>query len=465
MTQEEIQIIRTLLSSLFRNSKGEPYVPTDGQCTIFEAITNPVYKWVWLSAPTRYGKSDNLAMALIYLAKFHNLKIPIVAGSQEKANKIMEYVVAHLSDHPALAEGLIGIEASQVEKLKVQVSKDAIKWRDGGWIYITSVDSRNIKSEGEGVVGEGGDIVVLEEAGLIRRREQFSKIVRMVEGDWGKLVMSGNAVENSVFEDAYNDKAFYKVRVTLEQAIKEGRIDTQRLEQQRKLTTARDWQRYYLVEFPPRDTGMVFRNLNAVLGARPSKPIPGRHYVAGVDLAKHQDFTVIAIYDRNTNEQVYLDRFNQLEWPTQKRRIKAICKYYNDARCKLDATGLGDPVADDLLRAGVKVDPIKLTNTTKNELIDNLVIKIEQEQIKMIRTEDTVEEFTKFTYEQTATGAIRYNAPEGFHDDIVIAHALAVSDLLFIPPKSDAPEPTITQKAKARAIARRNRTKAHYDDY
>lgn len=444
-----------MIQSLFKNSKGEPYIPTKGQCSIFEAITNPNYKWVWISATTRYGKSDNLSIALIYLAKFHNLKIPIVAGSQEKANKIMEYVVSHLSDHPSLSEGLIGFDATKVEKLKTQVSKAAIKWIDGGWIYITSVDSRNIKAEGEGVVGEGGDIVVLEEAGLIKRREQFSKIVRMVEGDWGKLVMSGNAVENSVFEDAYNDPAFYKIRITLDQAIEEGRINLERLEQQKKLTTQRDWERYYLVQFPPNDSGKVFRGLDAVLGARPAKPLAGHNYLAGVDLAKHQDYTVIVIYDRNTNEQVYLDRFNQLDWTVQKRRIKAICNYYNNCICRLDATGLGDPIADDLIRDGVRVDPVKLTSNVKKEIIDNLVIKIEQQQIRMINTAQTVEEFTKYTYEQTATGQIRYNAPEGFHDDIVIAHALAVSGLTVIRPVVELEDIPPIKRAKMRALAKR----------
>src|SRR5690606_35829007 len=102
----------------------------------------------------------------------------------------------------------------------VSVSKNGLRWSDGGWIYITSVDSRSISREGEGVVGEGGDVVVLEEAGLIKHREQFSKIVRMPEEDrgWGKLVMSGNCVENSVFEDAFNDEMYHKVRVDLETA-------------------------------------------------------------------------------------------------------------------------------------------------------------------------------------------------------------------------------------------------------
>ena len=152
--------IKNLISNLFKNSKGEPYKMTDGQCDIFMALTDPFYKWVWISAPTRYGKTETIALAAIILAVNFHLKVPIVAGSMEKANKIMEYIISHLSDHEILYRHLINAqEVKQVDRLKVRMSKEALRWRNGGWIYITSVDSRNVKSEGESVVGEGGDVV------------------------------------------------------------------------------------------------------------------------------------------------------------------------------------------------------------------------------------------------------------------------------------------------------------------
>lgn len=252
ISQKKIQAIRLIINSYFRNSKGEPFQPTDSQCEIFASVIDPRIKWLWLSAPTRYGKSDVLAMALLYLAAFHHLKLPIVAGSEDKAKKIMEYVVAHISDHPSLYSGLINLKLSQVEKLKVTMSKDALRWSGGGWIYITSIDSRSLTKEGEGVVGEGGDVVVLEEAGLIKDKSQFSKIVRMPEANtgWGKLIMSGNCVENSVFEDAYNNPLYHKVRVDLETAIQEGRYTRERLEEQKTQITSKDWKRYFEVLFP-----------------------------------------------------------------------------------------------------------------------------------------------------------------------------------------------------------------------
>lgn len=172
--------------------------------------------------------------------------------------------------------------------------------------------------------------------------------------------------------------------------------------------------------------GHVFRGVRAVTTAVPSKPIDGRLYVIGADLAKVQDYTALAVYDGTNNEQVYQERIRQRDWPYQKRKIAALAKHYNDAVVVIDATGVGDPIADDLLQAGIAVEPIKITAPVKKELIEKLSIWIEQEKIKMLNLQETLLEFDNFSYEIGPSGVIRYGAKQGYHDDIVIAHALAV---------------------------------------
>jgi hypothetical protein len=175
--------------------------------------------------------------------------------------------------------------------------------------------------------------------------------------------------------------------------------------------------------------GSVFRRVRECCNATPQKPIVGHYYVMGVDLAKHTDYTVITVYDRSNNSQVYQDRFQTIEWPFQKKRIKSISEHYNKALSIIDASGIGDPIVDDLLRDGVNVEPFKFTETSKKELIEKLSIYIEQGKIKMLPIEETVNELENFSYEIGLTGRVRYGAPQGFNDDIVISHALAVWSL------------------------------------
>jgi predicted phage terminase large subunit-like protein len=298
--------IKYLVATYFKNSKGEPYQLTDGECEIFKSVIDRRIEWLWISAPTRYGKTETLALAVIYLAVFENIKIPIVAGSTEKARKIMEYVVEHISDHPELYNGLINVKGlREVEKLKISISKDTLRWSDGGWIFVTSVDSRNISKEGEGVVGEGGDVVILEEAGLIKREEQFSKIVRMPEhgGGWGKLIMSGNCIEKSVFEKAYNDDLYKKVRIDLDQALREGRYTQEELDNKKTQTTGKDWKRYYLVKFPKANEFTYFKPIKYEI-------IPKEiEYYGAIDPSlgeqKKSSKIGIVVLARDTKGQVY----------------------------------------------------------------------------------------------------------------------------------------------------------------
>jgi len=176
------------------------------------------------------------------------------------------------------------------------------------------------------------------------------------------------------------------------------------------------------------DSSTVFRNLKAcAIVDRSEEPIKGQSYRMGVDLAKHKDYTVIVILNSEGN-QVYMERFNQIDWKFQKERIRFIAKKYNNTDIWVDATGVGDPIYEDLKGMGLKVKPFKFTNESKKQLIQSLMISLEQERIKIFSKDISPELMTEleiFEYEISSSGLIRYNAPEGYHDDCVIALALA----------------------------------------
>lgn len=180
--------------------------------------------------------------------------------------------------------------------------------------------------------------------------------------------------------------------------------------------------------------GSVFRGVRDAMTSKPERPEIGHLYVMGVDLAKTHDYTVITVYDRDHNNQVYQDRIQRLDWTVQKLRIAECAKHYNNALIKVDATGLGDPIVDDLIRIGLAVEPVKITNTIKREMIEKLIIWIEQRKMQMLPIEETKLEFDNFAYNIGSSGIVRYEAREGYHDDIVISHALAAQALAPLVP-------------------------------
>lgn len=227
-------------------------------------------------------------------------------------------------------------------------------------------------------------------------------------------------------------------------ASKSGIIAADQLQESKRTSTQAIWNQEWECEFLEGE-GSVFRGVEEIMISKPEKPIPGRLYVMGVDLAKVQDYTVIRIFDRETNSLVYTDRFQTLEWPFQKQRLVAYAKHYNNALVPIDATGVGDPIADDLIRSGISVIPFKITEQTKKDIIEKLSIWIEQKKIKLLPEKEALLEYENFSYEIGPTGKIRYGARSGFHDDIVLADALAVWHLNPVYMPEFTPEPTPTQ--------------------
>ncbi len=219
----------------------------------------------------------------------------------------------------------------------------------------------------------------------------------------------------------------------------------------------------YMAEFL-EDSAGVFRNVDACLipEIEPRMNADGRGWEAprdvavGCDIAKHTDFTVLIAMDSRTGRCLEMERFNQLDWPIQKERILAFVMKWR-ARLIMDSTGIGDPVMDDLRRVWGDVEGYKLTSQSKTELIQRLIVAIEQRQVswpagggvRVNSKQSTVNsgerqsdsravgrsdcgnwevltaELKRYEYTIMPSGGISYNAPSGFHDDCVIALALA----------------------------------------
>lgn len=174
------------------------------------------------------------------------------------------------------------------------------------------------------------------------------------------------------------------------------------------------------------DSAGVFRGVEDCLVDAEAPGAPD--VVIGCDLAKHTDYTVLIAMDRKTGGCIAWDRFNHLDWPIQKERIVSFYRQH-PGLLVLDATGIGDPIYDDLRHVIRSIQPVKLNNLNKAQMIQRLIVAIEQRQISWPREwEALTNELKRYEYKITANGAITYNAPGGYHDDCVIALAMANSE-------------------------------------
>ena len=175
--------------------------------------------------------------------------------------------------------------------------------------------------------------------------------------------------------------------------------------------------------------GSVFTGYVSCIGGElKQRPEHGRSYRIGVDLAKYEDFTVLTIIDLKTREVVNFERFNKLDWSIQKLKIINKAKAWNNADVIIDSTGVGDPIYEDLRRAGLHITPFKFSNRSKQDLIENLMIAIQNRQVLFPDIPELLNELDIFEMKKTPSGNITYSAPSGYHDDCVISLALAIWD-------------------------------------
>jgi len=148
-------------------------------------------------------------------------------------------------------------------------------------------------------------------------------------------------------------------------------------------------------------------------------------YQIGVDLAKTNDYTVITPIDLTTFRVAPQDSFNQVDYTLQKTKIEAAFYRYNKPVIVMDSTGVGRPIVDDLLNKGINISPFMFTYNSRNELLVNLQILLEQDKIKIPDDPMLLEQLEAAFWDTTAQGRTRITVPEDKHDDALMSLALA----------------------------------------
>lgn len=209
-------------------------------------------------------------------------------------------------------------------------------------------------------------------------------------------------------------------KLTAWDAVEAGVLDQSEVEDARNRLPEPIFKELYLAE-PGDDQGNPFGIPNIQACVVPQHKLnTGDPLAWGWDLAKSQDYTVGIGLDGEGDVVQYV-RWQQ-PWEYTFRQILA---YTNMAPALLDSTGVGDPIVERLQReGGANYQGFKITGPSKQQLMEGLAIALQRREIRI--PEGTIQaELEIFEYEYTRTG-VRYMAPEGLHDDTVIALALAV---------------------------------------
>ena len=183
----------------------------------------------------------------------------------------------------------------------------------------------------------------------------------------------------------------------------------------------------YLAQFVSFE-GAVFRNVQlAATAERQAGPMEGREYVFGVDWGKQLDYTVVAVIDAIDRSVVALERWGEVDYAMQRDRLKAMYERWKPSAVVAESNSMGTPIIEQLWRDGMPVHPFQTTNTSKAIAIEALALAFERGDIRIVPDAELLAELQAFQAQRLPSGLMRYAAPQGQHDDCVMALAIGWS--------------------------------------
>lgn len=204
-------------------------------------------------------------------------------------------------------------------------------------------------------------------------------------------------------------------------------IDRRELADIEATTPALIWRQEYLADFSAGAELGVFRHvrLAATLPEGNPEEHAGHTVVGGLDFAQASDFTALSVGCATCRKQLHIDRFNQMEWALARGRIVAAKEKWNILSILAEKNSIGGPNIEALQAEGLNVIAFETTATSKAPLIQSWALAIEKAEWQLL--DDDTQTWELEAYQMTpskATGRPTYSAPQGGHDDTVIAGAL-----------------------------------------
>ncbi len=295
----------------------------------------------------------------------------------------------------------------------------------GGRIFFHSADQDDPKS----ILGHGFKGVIVDEPARVPKNA-WDVVIRPTLSDLeGWAVLSGTPKGRNWFFDHFTrgqDPEELDYQSFIYPSKSNPHFPIAEWREAKRTLPAIVFRQEYEAEFL-EDSAGVFQGIEACLCR--GQCVHHGPVVIGVDLAKHQDYTVIIVMCAKCGNCWHIERFNKIDWPFQKEKIINVARKYK-GRLIIDSTGVGDPIYDDLRKAGLSIEGIKFTNASKCNLIQGLMVAIEQSKASWPRDvpqwDVLTNELKRYEYKYSKTGLLTYNAPSGYHDDCVIALALCV---------------------------------------
>jgi hypothetical protein len=326
--------------------------PTPTQQLIVRLIAFEEYKKITIKAFTRYGKSMWVGAGFALHKILHpGEKYRLVASLDEKTAILRNYIAEDITMCPKLVD-LLEFGASGAERLKTEVSKKRLTFKDGAELSVHSAQGQALR-----LMGHGGTRLGVDETGEISKEVFESKIMRMLGDDPENcmIVEIGNPWDpNSHFAEHWedtrkpNEGGWFKLHIPWQLGVKEGRTTVEFIEERRrKLATMPNmFKVLYEAEFPDEAEDQLIKKAGFEKACENSLQLmKDQREEAGVDVAEFGlDETVMFKGPTDGRATKVTGIFAWAKKGTMETVGRVTPKITRHTEIKVDATGVGSGV-------------------------------------------------------------------------------------------------------------------------
>ena len=305
-------------------------------------------------------------------------------------------------------------------KPKKSETERRLEFAGGGEIWVKSADNP------DSLRGEGLDLAIFDECAFMREAAWIDSIRPALTDREGSAIFISTPKGRNWFwrlwSRADSEEGWSRWQYP---SANNPYLSEAEIENARNTLPENTYRQEYLAEFL-ENQGVVFRNIGACSTLVSSSPSEhkGHRIVIGNDWGKQNDFTTVSVFCADCNQEVQFDRFNQIDFTVQRGRLKALADRWK-ASCLSESNSIGVPIIEQLQREGLDISGFETTGKSKPPLIESLVLAFEREEAHWIDDRLWSGELEAYERKVNPMGHPSYSAPEGMHDDTVIARALA----------------------------------------
>ena len=301
--------------------------------------------------------------------------------------------------------------------------------------------------------------VICDEAAFFRDDELvfFNVLMPMLSTTDGTLIVSSTpwSIDSVYYKMCMNPEYSQHV-ITWEDVVKAGLVKHEFIEEMRQSIPVERFQREFESKFVEDVDAWLPQSLIASCIDSELQPYdfhdsPQGDFYVGVDLGKQQDYSVVAVVQKfgNIVKLVHIHRFPlNMEYASVIGYVKSLQDRWHTIRdVYADITGVGGYIVEDMAHSGItNVTGVTFTVQSKEDMATVLREKmklkeflIPYEPVRKRQDIDLCAELNIEKYELMKTGHIRFSHPEGSHDDVFWAVALAVYAARYTPFKPPTP--------------------------